>query len=61
MSSVMRLLLRPLDQEVPRSNARQGALRLAQQRRQREEVDAYLAQLPVGPTVDRRERREARG
>ncbi|MFL6133063.1 MAG: hypothetical protein ACJ72A_09680 [Nocardioidaceae bacterium] len=45
MSVLVRLLLRPLNQEVPRSNARQGAARLAQERREREDVDAFLAEL----------------
>ena len=47
LSSVVRLLRDPLKQDVARANAQQAAARLAHERRQRQEVEAYMAQLPV--------------
>ena len=44
--SLTRLLRDPLSQQAARSNAQQAASQLGHQRRQRQEVDAYLAQLP---------------
>lgn len=46
--SLMRLMRGPLSQELARANARQAAGRLARLRREREEVDAFLAQLSAG-------------
>ena len=50
IASVVRLLRDPFKQDVARTNAQQAATRLAHQRRQRDEVEAYLAQLP-GPSA----------
>ena len=47
--SMVRLLRDPFVQDVARTNAQQAAARLAHRRRERQEVEAYLAQLP-GPT-----------
>ena len=47
IGSLMRLLPGLLNQDVARSNAQQAAVRLTYRRRQREEVDAYLARLPA--------------
>ncbi|MGZ4522021.1 MAG: hypothetical protein ACXVGN_00310 [Mycobacteriaceae bacterium] len=44
--SVVRVLRDPLSQRVALTNAQQAAARLAHRRRQREEVDTFLAQLP---------------
>lgn len=49
IASVVRLLRDPFKQDVARTNAQQAAARLAHRRRQRQEVEAYLAQLP-GPS-----------
>ena len=46
IGSMVRLLRDPFGQDIALSNAQQSAARLAHRRRQREDVDAYLAQLP---------------
>lgn len=56
IASVVRLLRDPFRQDVARTNAQQAAMRLAHQRRQRHEVEAYLAQIP-GPSASGREMR----
>lgn len=54
IGSVMRLLRDPFKQDVARTNAQQAAVRLAHQRRKRQEVDAYLARLPAQPGASER-------
>lgn len=54
IGSVIRLLRDPFNQDVARTNAQQAAVRLAHQRRQRQEVDAYFAELPAQPGARRR-------
>ena len=49
IGTLVKLLGRPLSQQVPRANAQQAATRLAHRRRLREEVDAYLAALDDEP------------
>ncbi len=49
IATLVKLLGRPLSQQVPRANAQQAATRLAHRRRLREEVDAYLAALDDEP------------
>jgi hypothetical protein len=45
IDSVVRALRDPLNQRVALTNAQQAAARLAYRRREREQVDAFLAQL----------------
>ncbi len=45
IDSVVRVLRDPLNQRAARTNAQQAAARLAHRRREREQVDAFLAQL----------------
>jgi hypothetical protein len=55
IGSLMRMLRDPMSQEVARTNAQQAAARLAHRRRQRDDVNRYLAQLKVeGPANERR-------
>lgn len=46
LGALTRLLRDPLSQQAARSNAQRAAAQLGHLRRQRQEVDAYLAQLP---------------
>lgn len=45
---LVRLFYGSLNQAVPRANARRAAARLAEERREREEVEAFLAFLSGG-------------
>ncbi len=47
---VRRLVRRVLSQDLARANAQQACIRLRHRRREREEVDAYLADLAGGVT-----------
>lgn len=58
--SVTSRLRDPLSQQVARSNAQQAATQLGHLRRQREEVDAYLTQLPDKPGKPAHERQAGR-
>lgn len=44
IGSIVRLLPNPFTQDVARTNAQQAAARLAHRRRERQEVEVYLAQ-----------------
>jgi len=46
IGSMVRFLRGSFGQDVALRNAQQSAVRLSHQRRQRENVDAYIAQLP---------------
>lgn len=54
IGSMVRLLRDPFNQDIARTNAQQAAARLAHRRRQRQEVEAFLAQLPRRSGVERR-------
>lgn len=54
IGSMVRLLRDPFNQDVARTNAQQAAARLAHRRRQRQEVEAFLAQIPGRSGADRR-------
>ncbi len=60
IDSVVRVLRDPLNQRVALTNAQQAAARLAHRRREREQVDAFLAHLSPRPGRPGGDSRQAR-